>query len=279
MTDEEKAALEAEQNKATEEAEAKAAEEAAKKAEEGNEKTPPKEDDKSKSSMSDAEAKAIKEIMKWKERAKEAENARKELESKYGDVDIEAAREAIRQAEEAENKELERKGEYDRLLKKQREAAEAKIEAERKAREEKEGQVSQLMERINELTVGNSFANSKYIQENLALTPNKTKALYATHFEIEDGNLVAYDAPKGAANRTPIVDASGEPVPFDDALAAIINADPDKDYLIKSNQKPGAGSKPAADGGTEKKPTYSNSLDKLAAGVKNSKNFGYGQSK
>lgn len=268
MDPEELAALEAEKLAAAE-AEEAAAEKAKKSKEESND------DASKKTGLTDSEAKALKEVMKWKAQAREAEKKAAELESKFGSFDIEAAKEALRKAEEAETKEMEKKGEYDRLLAKQREAADARIEAEKVAKEAAEKRIAELNETVNKLALGNSFANSRYIQENLALTPNKTQALYSSHFEIEEGKVVAYDAPKGAANRTPIVDARGEPVPFDEAMAAIINADPDKDYLIKSNLKSGSGSKPAADSNKEKKPLYESSLDKMAAGIKNPKNFGY----
>lgn len=270
MTEEELAAAKAEQEaadaaKASEEGEA-----ASKQAE------TPKEKDETKSGLSDAEAKQLKELMAWKAKAREAEKQKAELEAKYGSVDLEAAKEALRKAEEAENDKLEKKGEYDRLLAKQREAAQAQIETERKAREEAEKRFEEMQNTVNQLALSNSFASSNFIKENLALTPNKTQALYSSHFEIEEGNLVAYDAPKGSPNRTPIVDASGNAVPFDEAIAAIINSDPDKDFLLKSNLKSGAGSKAAVDTGKEKAPTFTSSLDKLAAGVKNPKNFGYG---
>jgi hypothetical protein len=271
MTDEELAALEAE--KAAVE---KAEQEEARKAKEAEEAEKLKSPDKDKKpSMTDAEAKALKELMQWKAKAREAEKQAKELSEKYGDIDLDKVRETLKAAEEAENRELEKKGEYDRLLAKQREAADAKIEAEKKRADELAAKITEMAATVDKLALGNSFANSAFIKENLALTANKTQALYATHFEIEDGKVVAYDAPKGSANRTPIVDARGEAKPFDEALADIINADPDKDYLLKSGTKPGAGSKPAADGTKETGKQFSSSLEKLAHGLKDPKNFGY----
>lgn len=266
MTDDELAAVEA-ANTADAAAKELADAEKAKKAEEQSQDKKP--------TITDSEAKALKELMKWKAQAREAEKKAAELETKFGSLDVEAAKEALRKVEEAETKELEKKGEYDRLLAKQREAADARIVAEQKQRQEAEQQIAELRKTVDKLALGNSFANSKYILDNLALTPNKTQTLYSNYFEIEDGKVIAYDAPKGAANRTPIVDARGEPAPFDEAIAAIINADPDKDYLLKSNLKAGGNSKPVVDGTKDKKPLYESSLDKMAAGIKNPKNFGY----
>lgn len=224
--------------------------------------------------VSDNEAALLKELMKFKERAKEAETARKTLEAKYEGLDVEAAKNALKTAEEAENKELERKGEYERLLEKQREAGNLRIAAEEKARKEAEAKIQELEQTANSLRVNNAFANSKYIKDTLALTANKTQALYASYFEMEEGQLIPYDAPKGQPGRTKIVNENGVVVSFDKAMEAIINADPDKDYLIKATIKAGAQSKAAANEATNEA-KFDNSVDKIAAGVKNPKNFGY----
>lgn len=266
MNEEELAAQAAEAEKLAKEAEAEKA-----RLEAESNKTPK---DDNKTGISDAEAKLLKEIMKLKEKAKAEEAKAKALESKISGIDLEAAKEAIKKMEETENKELERKGEYERLLQKQKEAAEkekadllAKLEEERKNREE-------LARNVDQLSLGNAFANSNFIKEKLALTASKTKALYGDHFEVVDGKLVAYDKPKGMPSRTPIIDATGEGVSFEEAIKQIIEADPDKDYLLKSEKKPGAGSK----GNNIDAPINSNrdksSLDRIAEGLLNPKNFG-----
>lgn len=223
---------------------------------------------------SDEAAKLLKEVMALKAKLKEKDGALKEVNDKYKDLDLEEVTKLLKEREEAETKDLERKGEYERLLAKQKEKAEALIESERKQREEMQAKLAEAMKAVDELSLGNAFANSKFIQEKLALTPNKTRALYSSHFEIEEGKLVAYDKPKGAHGRTPLIDASGESLAFEDAIAEIINNDPDKEYLIKADLRQGAGSK-----STNKiDPTKGNKnldpISKIAEGLKNDKNFG-----
>lgn len=223
----------------------------------------------------DAEAKLIKEIMKLKAEKKAEADKAKSLSEQLSGIDLDAAKEALRKMEEAETAELERKGEYQRLLEKQREAAETDKAAIMKQLEDIQKERESLAKAVDELTLGNAFANSKFIQEKLALTPSKTRALYASHFEIKDGQLVAYDKPAGSTNRTTIINASGDPVAFEAAIEAIINADPDKDYLIKSEQKPGAGSKGTnIDSSLKQRDNNKSSLDKIAEGLTNNKNFG-----
>ena len=248
---------------------AKAAAEAARK---DAKETGENKDDKDKKISEDA-AKLLKEVMALKAKLKEKDSAVKAIEEKYSGIDLEAAREALKAAEEAEHKELERKGEYERLLAKQKEKADALIEAERTRAKEIEEKLQAAMKAVDELSLGNAFAHSKFIQEKLALTPNKTRALYAQHFEVEDGKLVAYDKPKGAADRTPLISATGEALSFDEAIAEIINADPDKEYLLKTESRAGAGSKgTTVKTGLEKK-TYSDPISKIAAGLDKVENF------
>lgn len=278
MTDEEIAAKEAAEAQAKADAEAKAAEEAKKARESLKNKSDDDDDDddagKAKSKVSDETAKLLKEVMKLKEKAKAEEDARKKLEDQYKGIDLDAARAALKAAEEAEHKELEKKGEYDRLLAKQREKSEALLEAANARIKEMESKLSEAAKAVDELSLGNAFANSKFIQEKLALTPNKTKALYSSHFEIEDGKLIAYDKPKGSPNRTALIDARGDNLTFEEAISEIINSDPDKEYLLKADVRKGAGSK-ASDAITDalKEKKYQDSIDKIAAGLNNAKNF------
>lgn len=223
---------------------------------------------------SDEAAKLLKEVMALKAKLKEKDGALKSLDEKYKDIDLDAARAALKQAEEAETKELERKGEYERLLAKQKEKAEALIEAERNQRTEAEKRISDLQRSIDELSLGNAFASSKFIQDKMALTPNKTRALYAAHFEVEDGKLVAYDKPRGSNDRTPLINSGGDNLSFEDAIAEIVNSDPDKDYLLRANVKEGAGSKQTTVKTDVTDKTNKDSVSKIAAGLTNPKNFG-----
>lgn len=267
MTEEEIAAAEEAARIAAEEKAAQEAEEAREAA-----KNKAAEDEK-KTKPSDAEAKLLKELMKLKDKAKAEEEARKKLEEQYSGIDLEAAKAALKAAEEAETKELERKGEYERLLLKQKEKADALIEAERNRAEEMAKKLADAMKAVDELSLGNAFANSKFIQDKLALTPNKTRALYASHFDIEDGRLVAYDKPKGSPDRTKLINASGDALPFDAAMEEIVNNDPDKEYLLKVESKSGAGSKgtTVTDRIQMNKPM--DPISKIAQGLTNPKNF------
>lgn len=248
MTEEEKAAAAAAEEAAkkardAEEAEAakKAADEAAAKAKEGAGGS----DDKVKA-LEDEKAKLLKEVMAFKERAKTAEEKTKQ----YEGIDPEAARKALALAKDAETKALEEKGEYKRIIE-QVNAENAKVVAEKeKLVLTKDEEIASLKAQINSLSIGNNFGSSKFIADELVLTPAKAEVLYGAHFEVEDGKVIAYDKPRGQKDRTPLVDAKGSTLGFDEAIKKIVSADPDFERIKRSSMKPGAGSE--TDNGKDK---------------------------
>lgn len=201
-----------------------------------------------KSKITDAEAKLLKEVMDKKSALKRANDelaqAKARL-SEFDGVDPAEIKALIKERKEAEVRQLEAKGEWDRLK-----AQMAEEHGKEKAsilqqvesiREEN----NTLKKTIAELTVGNAFAQSKFINEELEMTPSKTRIVYGSHFETVDGKVVAYDKPAGEANRTMLVDSQGDPLDFESAMRKIIEADPDRDRLIRSKVRQGAGSKTA----------------------------------
>jgi len=257
--------------KAKEEADAKAAEEARKKAEEDAKRGKP----------SDAEAKLLKEVMEKKkdlQTANEELNRVKEQLKAFEGIDPSKVKELMKAQEEAEKAKkaaeeakLLAEGNWDALKKQMNTAHQAEIERLRKEADEKVQTVStenmSLKSTIAELTVGNAFGNSKFIAEEMSLTPSKTRVLYGSHFEFKDGKVVAFDKPAGAKDRTMLIDGKGEPLSFEEAIKKLVDNDPDSDRLLKSKLKPGAGSGTLPGGA---KPTGGKELsarEKIAAGL------------
>lgn len=213
----------------------------------GNKTDEGKTDDKGdqKPTLSDTDAKLVKDLMKHKGRAKELEDelAKTRLALKnYEGIDPVKVRELLQQQEEAERKELEARGEYDRLIK---QMAERHTEEKKRLEAEIETVRSQggtLQQQIAELTVGNAFSTSHFVSEDITLTPAKARVIYGAHFEYKDGKVIGYDKPIGASDRTMLVDAAGESLSFDEAMRQLVNADPDREQLIRAKAKPGASS-------------------------------------
>lgn len=168
----------------------------------------------------------------------------------------------------AEEKQLEAKGEWERLK--------ARIvEENQRALAEKDDVVKTLTERsatlerqINELTIGTAFSQSAFIRESLVLPVSKARVVYGEHFDLVDGQIVGYDKPRGAQNRTPLVDGTGNNLNFDLAIQKLVDSDPEKDYIIKSKVKAGAASETRRTQATQTADrTEVGARDKIKAGL------------
>lgn len=198
----------------------------------------------------DEKAALLREVMDKKTKLKDVEEKLKS----YEGIDPDRYKALIAKEVERERAEAEQKGDFERVKQMMAEAHKAdKADLERTI-EDLKSQLNGQGEVIDRLTVGNTFGSSKFIRDNMVLSPTKTRVLYGAHFESENGEVVAYDKPRGAANRTKLVNASGDPLSFDQALAKIVDADPDKKDVLRSTVKPGAASTTTkTDGKTEQK--------------------------
>lgn len=215
--------------------------------------------------VGEREAELLREVMKKKGRISELTNQlteREQLLKQYEGVDLEryaamlAAEEERSKAEgEALEQRLREEGKFEELLaKKEQETSgileqmraqhAAEIETHTARLTELESQLAAYQQTIEELSVGNAFANSQFIREKMvsAFTPERTRKLYGQHFEVEDGQVVAYDKPRGDQTRVKLVNKNGHPVNFEEAIARLIQADSDSDAMLRSTARPGAGS-------------------------------------
>ena len=221
--------------------------------------------------MSDEEARLLKENMKKKEQLDKAQNELKTIKDQlkaFDGIDPAAVKKMLAEQKTAEDKALEAKGDWERLKTRMAEEHGKEVTTLQQQIADLQKELGSTKGTINELTVGTQFSQSKFIADELTLTPAKARVVYGEHFEMEDGKLVAYDKPRGAANRTALIDQYGNAVSFDEALKKIVEADPEKDHLLKSKVKPGAGSeskKPVAPAKTD---GATDSVSKIASGLK-----------
>lgn len=205
--------------------------------------------------ITDEVAKLLKDTMKHKKAAQTA-NERLAL---FGQVTPEQVQEMLAERRAAAEKKTadelaaaEARGEFDRVKQSMAEQHAAALEAERAKASEKDGALAAAQATISELTVGAAFGNSTYIREKTVVPAAKARVLYGAHFETEGVKVVGYDKPKGAEGRTPLVDAAGKPLPFEAAIAKLIESDPDKDHLLRASMASGANSKTTDSTKTEK---------------------------
>jgi hypothetical protein len=108
---------------------------------------------------------------------------------------------------------------------------------------EKDALINGAQKTIEDLTVGSAFSQSKYINDELVLTPQIARTVYSSHFDVVNGKVVPFDKARGESGRTQLVDAAGASLSVDAALKKIVEASPDRDRLVRSKIAPGAGSK------------------------------------
>ena len=228
---------------------------------------------------SDEEAKLLKEVMQKKEALQKTQAdlaAAQERLKKFDGIDPEAVRAMLAERAQAEEKALEAKGDYERLKQRMAEAHAGETQSLKEQIAQLQATLAQREGAINELSIGGLFSQSQFIGQELVLTPAKARVIYGDHFELVDGKVVGYDKPKGAQNRTAIVDSMGNAVSFDEALRKIVEADPEKDAMLKSKIKPGAGSESGKVGkqaGSQKDAPV-DGVSKIAAGLKGLKVIG-----
>lgn len=227
-----------------------------------------KPDTKAKTGPSDEEARLLKENMKKKEELRKAQEQLDALKKQFDGIDPEAVRKLLADQKDAETRALEAKGDYERLKQRMAEEHGKEIKTLKEQLEALQAQLGKSNGVINELTIGTQFGQSKFISDELTLTAGKARVIYGDYFDLEDGKVVGYDKPRGSANRTALVDQYGAAVPFDAALRKIVEADPEKDHLLRAKIKPGANSdsrKPSSDLSEKNKPV--DSVSKIAAGL------------
>jgi hypothetical protein len=228
--------------------------------------------------MSEPDAKLLKDMMKHKARAEtlNAELAAAQAKLKdYDGVDATKARKLVADEQEAERKAAEARGEYDRLVKQMAERHTEETAALNGRMSSINSDNEVLRQQIADLTVGNAFGASSFVATEMTLTPNKARIIYGAHFEFKDGKIVGYDKPASASDRTVLVNAQAEPLSFDEALRKLVDADADRDHLLRTRAKPGAGSSTTAKGAKaavlqaeSQKASNLSPAEKIAAGLK-----------
>lgn len=244
-------------------------------------------DDKGKSSVtdekggkpSDKEAELLKEVMKRKEKEAKLANELKalgdqnaELNKKlqqFDGINVEEVRKLL-EAKKAQDEDAAlKRGEFDRL---KSQMVDEHNKALTSVKTESEKVITELTQKLGaatnqivDLTIGRAFGDSQFVLKDLTMTPAKARVVFGPHFELQDGRVVGFDKPAGAQNRTMLVDGSGDPLPFDKALAKIVDADADRDQLLRSKMKGGSGSNTVS--GAKPTPELGSGRERIKAGL------------
>lgn len=201
---------------------------------------------------SDSEAALLREVMKGKEERQKLQEQLKAFEG----IDPTATRELLANIEKerkdreekdrlAEEERMKAAGDWEALKRKMQEEREVERKADKDAVAAAEALAKSYQDRNKKMALTNDFSNSSYLRENFILSASKAQIMYGGYFEVDDnGQVMAYDSPN-PASRSPLVDAGGNPIPFEQAIKKIVESDPDHEKVVKTQQKPGSGSRPA----------------------------------
>lgn len=209
------------------------------------------------SKINDEEAKLLKEIMGQKKRLAESDRQLQEAQDRlslFDGIDPEKARNLIDQEQTAEQERLEAQGEFERVKQMMAEQHQKEIEGVKAENDRLKGEISARNDRIDALTIGDAFANSNFISEELIFSPSKSRQIWGDYVGLNDDKVVVYDKPASSASRTILVDASGEPVSFDEGLRRLVEADPEKNTILKTKMKPGSSSSSTTNPSSKAKP-------------------------
>lgn len=201
----------------------------------------------SKSGVDDEKAKLIKDTMKWKDQARKAQQDLDEIRKQLGDIDPAAARKLADEAKERERTELEKKGEYDRIVAQMKDENAKLLKAKQDELDEVLKIKSDLEKSVEDLTLGVKFRESEFVKTESAIPASFAQKEFRDYFELDGDTLVPYTKPRGAKDRSVMVDADGKPKSFEQAIAALYDAHPDSKNLRRTKVKPGAGSKSQLD--------------------------------
>lgn len=191
---------------------------------------------------SDAEAKLLKELMALKTKAKAADDELKAYKDAAGESKPDELKALIDAKKEADKLALEKRGEYDRILEQVKGEHTKEVTTLTDRIAALELQLSERDSSLVELTVGRAFSDSPFIRDKSLIPASLARKEFGSHVDIVDGAAVVYDKPRGASDRTPLVDGAGKPKSFEEGIQALYSAHPEAAALIRAAGKPGAGS-------------------------------------
>lgn len=194
--------------------------------------------------LSDAEAKLLKEVMASKQKLKDTDAALKSAQEalkRFEGIDPEQVKALVAAQKTAEEEALKKAGEWDKLRQRMANEHQREMETLRQQLAAREAAEQQRTADMQRLALQSAFRGSSMVTQETVLTADKAHKLYGDYFEVEDGEVIGYDAPRGAARRTQLVDGRGLALGFDEAMRRIIESDPDRDHLLRSRRNAGSG--------------------------------------
>lgn len=181
---------------------------------------------------------------------REAKEAALEKLKAFEGLDPAAARDALDKIANIDAKKLIDAGEVEKVKEGISRALESKMTEAQKAFEvqiaAERANVAKLEDAIRIEKIGGAFARSTFIKDKLSIPVDLVQARFEQNFKLEDGRVVAYDQ---AGNVIYSSARPGEIADFDEAMASLVSAYPQKDHILKGSGASGTGARQSAGGG------------------------------
>jgi hypothetical protein len=169
------------------------------------------------------------------------------LKSKYGDLDVDQARQAIQTVTDLDSSKLVEAGKVDQIRSELKTTFESQVDNVKaeyvEAIEERDMLLRAKDRKIYDLMVSNQFRASEYVTSQLLIPPGKAELIYRDHFVIVDDVLVPLFDPDAGEKAEKVYSKArpGELADFEEAIKLIVERDPDKERIVKGKQASGSG--------------------------------------
>lgn len=175
----------------------------------------------------DTIARLNKEAKTHREAKEEALNKLKAFEG----IDAQAARAALETVSKLDANKLVETGEVDKLKAQITEQFQTQLT-------EKDNALNELKSKYENMIVDNTFANSDFIRNNVAVPVDMFEAKFRNNFKVENGEVVAYGYD---GSRLMSKTRAGEYANAEEAMQILAESHPHKDVILKANPANGSG--------------------------------------
>lgn len=153
----------------------------------------------------------------------------------YEGLDPQQAREALEKLQKLSDKELIDAGKVDEVKAEMKKVYEAQLNDER-------SKAVQLENQLKSYIIGQSFGDSRFIQEKLNIPVDMAREFFGKHFTVNERNqVIALHDPSNPDSVIYSEANPGEPAGFDEALAKFVNSYQFRDQILKPSGNQGAG--------------------------------------
>lgn len=174
-------------------------------------------------------------IAKLNKEAKDHREAKEEALKKlkeYEGIDAQKAREALETISKLDASKLIDTGEVDKVKAQITQQFQTQLT-------EKDTAYSELKSRYDNMIIDNTFANSDFIRNNVAVPVDMFEAKFRNNFKVENGEVIPYGYD---GSRLMSKTRAGEYANCEEAMQILAESHPHKDVILKANPGNGSGS-------------------------------------